>query len=247
MEATPANTSALRVEWLGTVPYGAALERQREAVEERRRGGPDRLLLLEHPAVITLGRSAKPENLRASRAELARRGVEVVEVARGGDVTWHGPGQLVGYAIADLEARGEPDVHAWLRRIEGALIEALGALGVGACRIPGRTGVFLEKPDAASSGRRDWRRGASPPGAGGASGTAQKIASIGVGLRGWITWHGFALNVTTSSDAFADIVPCGLHDVRMTSLAEALGAELAPGLFARARAQVAAAFERSLA
>jgi len=75
MAATPANTSALRVEWLGTVPYGAALERQREAVEERRRGGPDRLLLLEHPAVITLGRSAKPENLRASRAELARRGV----------------------------------------------------------------------------------------------------------------------------------------------------------------------------
>ena len=220
-------TKALRVEWLGTVPYSAALERQQEAVEARRLGGPDRLLLLEHPPVITLGRSAKPENLRASRAELARRGVPVLEVARGGDVTWHGPGQLVGYAIADLEARGEPDVHAWLRRIEGALIEALGALGVGGRRIPGRTGVFLEKPDAA--------------------GRAQKIASIGVGLRGWITWHGFALNVTTSSDAFADIVPCGLHDVRMTSLAEALGAEPGGAVFARARAAVAAAFARSLA
>ena len=220
-------TKALRVEWLGTVPYGAALERQREAIEERRVGGPDRLLLLEHPPVITLGRSAKPEHLRVPRAALARRGVEVVEAARGGDVTWHGPGQLVGYAIADLAARGEPDVHAWLRRIEGALIDALGALGAGARRIPGRTGVFLEKPDA--------------------RGRAQKIASIGVGLRGWITWHGFALNVTTSPDAFADIVPCGLHDVRMSSLAEALGLEPGPELFERARERVAAAFERSLA
>jgi lipoyl(octanoyl) transferase len=219
--------NGLLIEWLGTVPYGAALERQLEAVEERRLTGPDRLLLLEHPPVITLGRSAKPENLRASRDELARRGVEVVEVARGGDVTWHGPGQLVGYAIADLVARGEPDVNRWLRSLEGALIEALAALGAGARRIPGRTGVFLEKTDE--------------------DGRAQKIASIGVGLRGWISWHGFALNVTTARDAFADIVPCGLHDVRMTSLAEALGAEPTPGLFERARAAVAAAFTRVLA
>jgi lipoate-protein ligase B len=228
MSTAPLGTPvALRVEWLGTVPYGAALERQQEAVEERRGGGPDRLLLLEHPPVITLGRSAKPGNLLAAREDLARRGVEVVEVARGGDVTWHGPGQLVGYAIVDLAARGERDVHAWLRRVEGALIDALGALGAGARRIPGRTGVFLEKPDAA--------------------GRARKIASIGVGLRGWITWHGFALNVTTSCDAFADIVPCGLHDVRMTSLAEALGVEPGAELFARAREGVAAAFARSLA
>jgi lipoate-protein ligase B len=228
MSSAPRGTPvALRVEWLGTVPYRAALLRQQEAIEARRLGGPDRLLLLEHPPVITLGRSAKPGNLLASREALARRGVEVVEAARGGDVTWHGPGQLVGYAIVDLAARGVPDVHAWLRRMEGALIEALGALGAGARRIPGRTGVFLEKPDAA--------------------GRARKIASIGVGLRGWITWHGFALNVTTSRDAFADIVPCGLHDVRMTSLAEALGVAPAPELFARAREQVAAACERSLA
>jgi lipoate-protein ligase B len=177
--------------------------------------------------VITLGRSARPENLRRSRAELARRGVELVEVARGGDVTWHGPGQLVGYAIADLEARGRPDAEAWLRTLEGALIDALAALGAGARRVPGRTGVFLEKPAA--------------------DGRARKIASIGVGLRRWITWHGFALNVTTAPDAFADIVPCGLHDVEMTSLAAALGAEPAPALFARARAEVAAAFERALA
>ena len=217
----------LTVDWLGTLAYGAALERQLDAIERRRRGGPDRLLLLEHPPVITLGRSARPENLRASRAELTRRGVEVIEVARGGDVTWHGPGQLVGYAIADLAARGEPDVERWLRRLEGALIAALAELGAGARRVPGRTGVFLEKADA--------------------DGRARKIASIGVGLRGWITWHGFALNVTTSSDAFADIVPCGLHDVRMTSLAEALGAERTPALFARARDAVAAACAQALA
>jgi lipoate-protein ligase B len=209
------------------VSYRDALARQLDAIEARRRGGPDRLLLLEHPAVITLGRSARPENLRASREELARRGIEVIEVARGGDVTWHGPGQLVGYAIADLEARGEPDVSRWLRSLEGALIDALGALGVGARRIPGRTGVFLEKPDAA--------------------GSAQKIASIGVGLRGWITWHGFALNLTTAADAFAAIVPCGLHDVTMTSLAAALGADPTPSLFGRARGEVAHAFERALA
>jgi lipoate-protein ligase B len=220
-------SEALRVEWLGTLRYAGALERQLAAIEERRRRGPDRLLLLEHAPVITLGRSARPEHLRRSRAELAARGVEVFEVARGGDVTWHGPGQLVGYLIADLAARGEPDAHAWLRRIEGALIDALGALGVAARRSDGMTGVFLG---------RDGRGGAP-----------RKIASIGIGLRGWISWHGFALNVTTAPDAFADIVPCGLSAVRMTSLAEALGAEPTPALFARAREAVAAAFARSLA
>ena len=217
----------MRVEWLGTVPYAEALEIQLRAVEQRRRGGPDRLLLLEHPAVITLGRSARPEHLRRSREALAARGVELFEGARGGDVTWHGPGQLVGYGIADLAARGRPDAARWLRTLEGALIEALAELGVGARRVPGRTGVFLEKPDP--------------------RGAARKIASIGVGLRGWISWHGFALNVTTAPDAFADIVPSGLHDVAMTSLAEALGAEPTPVLFERARHAVAAACERSLA
>jgi len=217
----------LEIDWLGTVAYGAALARQLAAVEERRRGGPDRLLLLEHPPVITLGRSARPENLRSSRAELAARGVELFEVARGGDVTWHGPGQLVGYLVADLAARGTPDVGAWLRGIEAALIEALGALGIAGRRIPGLTGVFLEKDD---------------PG-----GAHRKIASIGVGLRGWITWHGFALNVTTAPGAFDDIVPCGLPGVVMTSVAEALEANPAPALFERTREAVAAAFRRSFA
>jgi lipoate-protein ligase B len=228
-EAQPngVTTARLEVTWLGTVRYGEALERQLAAIEERRRGGPDRLLLLEHPAVITLGRSTRPGHLRRSRADLAARGVELFEVARGGDVTWHGPGQLVGYLIADLAARGSPDVHAWLRRIEGALIEALGALGLAARRVPGLTGVFLAQD--APNGER------------------LKLASIGVGLRGWISWHGFALNATADLAGFDDIVPCGLHGVRMTSVAEALGAAPTPALFGRTREAVAAAFERSLA
>jgi lipoyl(octanoyl) transferase len=216
----------LRVEWLGSVRYGDALERQLAALDERRRGGPDRLLLLEHPPVVTLGRSARPEHLLRSRAELAARGVELFEVARGGDVTWHGPGQLVGYVIADLAARGSPDVHAWLRRIEGGLIDALAALGVEAGRVPGLTGVFL---DGAVSG-----------------GARSKLASIGVGVRGWISWHGFALNVTTAAGAFDDIVPCGLSGVTMISVADALGVAPSTALFERAREAVAAAFARSL-
>jgi lipoate-protein ligase B len=222
--------NALETSWLGTVPYGAALERQLAAVEARRGGGADRLLLLEHPPVVTLGRSAKPENLLTPRAQLAERGVEVHEIARGGDVTWHGPGQLVGYVIADLAARGAQDVSLWLRGIEAALIEALGELGVASRRVEGMTGVFVDAP-----------------------GARRKIASIGVGLKGWITYHGFALNVTPELAGFADIVPCGLSGVTMTSVARELGRELAVGstqeraFFAHVRARVAAAFERALA
>jgi lipoate-protein ligase B len=216
----------LQTAWLGTVRYADALERQLAAIEERRRGGPDRLLLLEHPPVITLGRSARPEHLKRSRAALEARDVELFEVARGGDVTWHGPGQLVGYLIADLAARGTPDVHAWLRRLEAALIEALGVLGIAARRSEGMTGVFLAQDDP--------------------TGAPRKIASIGVGLRGWISWHGFALNVTTASDAFDDIVPCGLSGVRMTSVAEALGVAPTPLLFERTRYAVTASFSASL-
>ena len=221
---------ALAIDWLGTLPYGSALERQLEAVEARRAGGPDRLLLLEHPAVVTLGRSAKTENLLTPRAQLAARGVEVHEIARGGDVTWHGPGQLVGYLIADLAARGAQDVSLWLRGIEAALIESLAALGLPGRRVPGMTGVFVAAP-----------------------GTPRKIASIGVGLKGWISYHGFALNVTPDLAGFGDIVPCGLAGVTMTSLARELGRELAlgsaeeRGFFAHARAAVTAAFERALA
>ena len=221
---------ALETSWLGSVPYADALARQLAAVEARRAGGPDRLLLLEHPPVVTLGRSAKPENLRAPREQLALRGIEVHEIARGGDVTWHGPGQLVGYLVADLAARGSQDVSAWLRGLEAALMEALTELGVPCRRVAGMTGVFVEAP-----------------------GRPRKIASIGVGLKGWITYHGFALNVSSDLAGFDDIVPCGLSGVTMTSLARELGRDLALGsaeeraFFAHARACVAAAFERALA
>ncbi|MEN8159961.1 MAG: lipoyl(octanoyl) transferase LipB [Myxococcota bacterium] len=220
-------TAGLSVEWLGRVPYGEALALQDAAVAERRAGGPDRLLLLEHPPVVTLGRSTRRENLRASPEALAARGVECFEVARGGDVTWHGPGQLVGYVIADLAARGTPDAHVWLRTIEATLIEALDALGVPARALPGMTGVFLERE--------------------GQGGVPLKIASIGVGLRGWISWHGFALNATPDLRGFDDIVPCGLSGARMTSLAEALDQPPTEALFARAREAVAASFRRVLA
>jgi lipoate-protein ligase B len=209
----------LQIDWVGRVPYSEALARQLAAVEERRAGrSGDRLLLLEHPPVITLGRSARAEHLRTPRAELAARGVEVHEVARGGDVTWHGPGQLVGYLIVDLAARGLKDAHAFLRAIEGALAEVLGALGVAAGGLPGMTGVFVA--------------GSAPP---------RKIASIGVGLRGWVSYHGFALNVTADAAAFSDVVPCGLRGVVMTSLASELAAP-PTDLWDAARAAVARAF-----
>jgi lipoate-protein ligase B len=215
---------ALQIDWLGRVPYGDALRRQEEAVEARRSGAAgDRLLLLEHPPVVTLGRSARPENLRTDRAALRARGVEVHEVARGGDVTYHGPGQLVGYLVVDLAARGLADAHAFLRTIEAALAEALAALGVAADARAGMTGVFAA--------------GSEPP---------RKLASIGLGLRGWITWHGFALNVDTDPRDFGDIVPCGLHGVAMTSVARELGGA-DPALFARAREAVARAFAERLA
>jgi lipoate-protein ligase B len=216
---------ALAVEELGCVPWREALELQEKAVEARRRGaGPDRLFLLEHPPVVTLGRSARAEHLLEDRAALARRGVEVHEAARGGDVTWHGPGQLVGYLVVDLAAAGAPDVGAHLRRIEAALCHALRALGVAARALPGWTGVFVDDP------------GAPVP---------RKIASIGIGVRGWVSWHGFALNVDPDLAGFAAIVPCGLRGVAMTSLARELGPTAPPDLARRARDAVTEAFRRA--
>jgi lipoyl(octanoyl) transferase len=212
---------ALEVDWLGGVPYRAALKLQEEALEARRAGGRDRLLLLEHPPVVTFGRSAREENLRVSRAELARRGMDCVEVARGGDVTYHAPGQLVGYLIVDLAAAGAPDVHEHLRSIEAALGEAILALGVSPETRAGKTGVFVA--DA----------GALRP---------RKIASIGVGVRGWVSWHGFALNVDLDLAGFDVIVPCGLHDVQMTSLAHELGPAAPADLAQLARQQVTQSF-----
>jgi lipoate-protein ligase B len=216
---------SLQVEWLGRVPYAEALALQEARVAEVRAGrAGDALLLLEHPPVVTLGRSARPENLLQSPGALAERGVELYEIARGGDVTWHGPGQLVGYAILDLQARGRADVHRFLRDLESGLIDALEKLGLAAEIRSGMTGVFVA-PSA-------------PP---------RKIASIGVGLRGWVTWHGFALNVDPDLAGFDAIVPCGLQGVEMTSLARELGEAAPADLPARSREAVADAFARRFA
>ena len=170
----------------GLVPYGDALEWQRGLAQARieRRLAHDVLLLVEHPPVITLGRGTRGAHL------VAAEGIEVVEIERGGDVTYHGPGQLVGYPILDLTDH-RPDLHWYLRTLEQALIDALAELGLPAERNPGYTGV--------------WTRG-------------RKIASIGIHVKQWVTWHGFALNVTTDLAQFERIVPCGISGVVMTSV-----------------------------
>jgi lipoyl(octanoyl) transferase len=184
---------------LGRVPYAEALELQRSIARDRISGAisQDVLLLMEHPPVITLGRSSKGKNLTASPEFLESRGVELFEVERGGDVTFHGPGQLVGYPIIDLK-RHRQDLHWYLRSIEQALINALADYGIPGERNTSYTGV--------------WTRG-------------KKIASIGVHARDWVTWHGFALNVTTELSYFNLIVPCGIDGVVMTSIARELGVE----------------------
>jgi lipoyl(octanoyl) transferase len=184
--------SELWVVNLGTVPYQEALELQRSLAAERISGAipEDVLLLLEHPPVVTLGRSAKARNLISSADFLASKGVELFEVERGGDVTFHGAGQLVGYPIIDLK-RHRLDLHWYLRQVEEALIRTLAAYSIPAERNVGFTGV--------------WTRG-------------RKIASIGVHARDWVTWHGFALNVNTDLSYFDLIIPCGIDGVTMTSI-----------------------------
>jgi lipoyl(octanoyl) transferase len=181
------STRTLDVILAGRIPYRDALEWQRSLADDRIHGRlpHDVLLLLEHDPVVTLGRTARATHV------LRPAGIDVVEVERGGDVTFHGPGQLVGYPILDLNGY-RPDLHWYLRTLEHALIVALGELGIQAERNPGLTGV--------------WTRG-------------RKIASIGIHVKQWVTWHGFALNVTTDLAAFDRIVPCGIPGVVMTSVA----------------------------
>lgn len=181
---------------LGTMPYPEALHLQRAVARARISGELDEdvLILVEHPPVITQGRSSKEKHLLASPALLASRGVELYEVERGGDVTFHGPGQLVGYPIVDLK-RHTRDLHWYLRQVEEALIRGVGRLGVPGERSPGLTGVWTD---------------------------GRKLASIGVHARDWVTWHGFALNVTTDLAYFDLIVPCGISAVEMTSVSKEL-------------------------
>ena len=182
----------LEVFQAGVVPYAEALAWQRALAENRITGRltQDLLLLLEHPPVVTLGRNSSLSHL------LRPDGVDVFEIERGGDVTFHGPGQLVGYPILDLTGH-KPDLHWYLRTLEEALIIALAQLGISAGRNPPFTGV--------------WTRN-------------RKIASIGIHVKQWVTWHGFALNVTTDLAQFERIVPCGIAGVEMTSVRRERGA-----------------------
>jgi lipoyl(octanoyl) transferase len=180
---------------LGRMEYGAAWAVQRELAERRKREEiPDQLLFVEHPHVITLGRNGKPEHLLAGPDQLRRAGIAFHETDRGGDITYHGPGQLVGYPILDLK-RWKRDVVGYLRAMEEALIRALAEFGVRGERAAGMTGVWV----------------------GGA-----KVAAIGVHLSRWVTSHGFALNVTTDLRYFQYIVPCGLTRP-VTSMEKLLG------------------------
>lgn len=207
---------------LGTMAYGEALEVQRAAARARIAGEipEDLLLLVEHPPVVTLGRSSKDGHLLASPELLAARGVELFEVERGGDVTFHGPGQLVGYPIIDLK-RHKRDLHWYLRQVEEALIVGLAQYGgIAGGRSPGQTGVWVGQQ--------------------GSDGVfARKIASIGVHARDWVTWHGFALNVSTDLAFFDLIVPCGIAGVSMTSIERETGRQVA---MEGVRAAVAAGF-----
>lgn len=192
--------------WLGRIGFGPALALQEELRGTHADGG-DVLLLLEHDPVYTTGRGGKSEHL-GRLAGGAPQAAPLERIGRGGDVTYHGPGQLVGYALVDLRAR-DRDVHRFLRDLETGVIWTLSALGVRGVRWPGRTGVWVAD-DAADPARmtdHDMQLG-----------RIRKIASIGIAVRGGITMHGFALNVAMDLAPFAAIVPCGLAGVRMTTV-----------------------------
>ena len=203
--------NTLEVIQAGRVPDGDALEWQRQLADDRIAGRlpHDVLLLLEHPPVVTLGRNSHAAHL------LRPAGVDVFEVERGGDITFHGPGQLVGYPILDLSGYKQ-DLHWYLRTLEQALIAALGMLDIPAERNPGYTGV--------------WTRG-------------KKIVSIGIHVKRWITWHGFALNVSTDLTSFDRIVPCGIQGVEMTSVLRERGAGSTEQLWEESVGAVTKGFE----
>jgi lipoyl(octanoyl) transferase len=189
--------SPIEVRRLGTVPYADALTLQADLVRRRRAGEiPDTLLLLEHPHVITRGSGSHDENVLVSAEERAARGIELFESGRGGDVTYHGPGQLVGYPILDLKP-DRCDLHRYLRDLEEVLIGVVADFGLAAGRKEGLTGVWVDD---------------------------RKLAAIGVRVSsGWITSHGFALNVSTDLAFFGTIVPCGIRDHGVGSIAGELG------------------------
>ena len=192
---------SLRCMFLGRVEYPRALALQERLIDHSR-AGQDHLLLLEHPPVYTTGRRGDDANLPANPGR-----IPVVRTGRGGDVTYHGPGQLVGYPIIDLRRRHR-DIHRYLRDLESGLIDLLGSFRIAAHTEHGRTGVWVADPREAG---------------------ARKIASIGIAVRRSVAWHGFSLNVTPEIEGFDRITPCGLRDICMTSMAEG-GPEPAPRL-----------------
>ena len=188
----------IEVKRLGLVPYEQALALQKQLVEDRKAQRiPDQLILLQHPPVITLGVKSRDDrtHVLASPDELSRQGVELFETGRGGDVTFHGPGQLVGYPIVDLNP-DRRDVHRYVRDLEEVLIQVAASFGISAGRQAGLTGVWVGN---------------------------EKLAAIGVRIARWVTSHGFALNVATDLRHFDLIVPCGIRDKGVTSLERLLG------------------------
>ncbi|MEO8677676.1 MAG: lipoyl(octanoyl) transferase LipB [Vicinamibacterales bacterium] len=200
----------LEVRRLGLVPYAEALALQQSLVEARKAGRiPDTLLLLQHPHVVTIGvKKDGRAHILASPERLAALGVDVVETGRGGDVTYHGPGQLVGYPIIDLNP-DRRDVHVYVRDLEEVMIRVSADYGLEAGRIKGLSGTWIPSTRDARSGQ-----------------AAAKIGAIGVRISRWVTSHGFAFNVNTDTEFFKLIVPCGIADRGVTSLAAQL--EVAP-------------------
>ncbi len=188
---------------LALIPYAPACELQRRLVRARKaRAIPDVLLLCEHPHVITLGRNAKPEHLLASHRHLSEMNVELHSTDRGGDITYHGPGQIVGYPVLDL-AEHNRDVRSYVEQLEEVMIRATADFGIAAKRVEGQHGAWIETPAG-----------------------EEKLGALGVHLSRWVTSHGFAYNVSTDLRYFDLIVPCGIGDKPATSLERALGRDV---------------------
>jgi lipoyl(octanoyl) transferase len=184
----------MKIEWFGRIDYPAGLRIQEERLDDCLTRGEESVILLEHEPVYTIGRLLDKSSLRA----VSHLPHPVFETNRGGQATYHGPGQLVGYPILDLRARGR-DLHGYLRKLEDLLIDLLEEFGLPGRKIEGKTGVWVQD---------------------------RKIASIGVGVRKWVTMHGFALNVASDLNGFLSIIPCGLSGVQMTSISKESGTEV---------------------
>jgi lipoyl(octanoyl) transferase len=209
---------------LGLIEYGAAWELQRRIVAARKAAAiPDVLLLCEHPHVITLGRNGKHSNLRASEHVLCQMGVSFFEANRGGDITYHGPGQLVGYPILNL-SEIRRDVGWYVRSLEEAMIRATAEFGISGRRVPGRTGVWVDVRDPCLTADQEEVEEVKETKE---VQDEEKLAAIGVHISRWVTSHGFAYNVSTDLRYFDLIVPCGIAGKRATSLERLLGRSVA--------------------